>query len=367
MKKETCFVIFLLLALNAFTQYVGIGNNTPASGLDMRGTGAGAQQRITDAVSGNTLVLQGGVGNNLKITGYNYNTGIAQPLYLSVDGANTILNSNGGNVGIGTTTPTTKLTVQSSLYGIEQTNGTVRLGTYLSLGAGWLGTITNHPLQFFTNNGEAQVMLNQAGQLSIGTISPTPGYLLQVAGPILNLGATSTHTITQTTGGTNSWARNYFRTPSQSWYMGSSQNFNGNQLYIADETFGNQHRISIQPNGGPLYLSGNIQQPETNYGIPKAMLYINGDGTIIRCHNSISNSSSGGCGFTVTRGGSGSYAVSWPFSTANRFIYGMVQDLSGIDSRMGISFQPANGYTSISVYNNDTDANEDRPFMMIIY
>ena len=63
-----------------------------------------------------------------------------------------------GSVGIGTPTPGAKLTVQTSgsifsSYGIEHTDGTVRLTTYLDGAAGWFGTRTNHPLNFFYNDG----------------------------------------------------------------------------------------------------------------------------------------------------------------------------------------------------------------------
>lgn len=54
----------------------GIGTATPGSGLELRGTGLGTQQRITDATSGKSLVLQGGPGGNMKITGFNYGPGL---------------------------------------------------------------------------------------------------------------------------------------------------------------------------------------------------------------------------------------------------------------------------------------------------
>jgi hypothetical protein len=90
---------------------VGFGTTNPLAGLELRGTGLQTQQRITDNTSGNSLVMQSGAGANMKITGFNYGNNTAVPLYLSVDGANTILNSGGGNVGIGTATPNAKLTV----------------------------------------------------------------------------------------------------------------------------------------------------------------------------------------------------------------------------------------------------------------
>jgi hypothetical protein len=67
--------------------FIGIGNPSPSFGLDIRGTGFGAVLRITDNTSGNSLVLQAGAGGNMKVTGYNYNTNTAVPLFLGVDGA----------------------------------------------------------------------------------------------------------------------------------------------------------------------------------------------------------------------------------------------------------------------------------------
>jgi hypothetical protein len=44
----------------------------------------------------------------MKVTAYNYNNSTAVPLHLSTDGANTII---GGNVGIGTASPNSKLSL----------------------------------------------------------------------------------------------------------------------------------------------------------------------------------------------------------------------------------------------------------------
>ncbi len=186
MRNLFCLLAGCSISLAAHAQFVGIGTTSPASGLEVKGAGLGAQQRITDPGSGNSLVLQSGTGENLKITGFNYGTFSARPLYVGVDGASTYLNPNGGNVGI-------------------------------------------------------------------GTVTPTGGYLLDVAGPIKSFGNT-THFVAQTTGTTNSWARFYMRSPSQSWFIGTSQNFIGNQFYIGDETF-NHTRFSIQPNNGLIFLS----------------------------------------------------------------------------------------------------------------
>jgi hypothetical protein len=83
----------------------------------------------------------------------------------------------GGNVGIGTTSPQSKLAVQSSAHGITQTDGTVTVGTYIDSTGGWLGTRSNHPLHFFTNNGLQQMTLSTSGALGLGITTPTEARL----------------------------------------------------------------------------------------------------------------------------------------------------------------------------------------------
>lgn len=88
-----------------------------------------------------------------------------------------VLNNNAyytaGNVGIGTATPARKLTVRTAGYGFEHTDGTIRLGTYLNPTGGWLGTVSDHPLKFFVNDGVLpSVTLTTSGNVGIGTASP---------------------------------------------------------------------------------------------------------------------------------------------------------------------------------------------------
>ncbi len=93
-----------------------------------------------------------------------------------------------GNVGIGTPTPATKLTVQTAdaKWGIINTNGIVSVGTYVGSGGGWVATQSNSPLYFCTSllntNGSAQMTLLTNGNFGIGTLSPA--YKLSVNGTI---------------------------------------------------------------------------------------------------------------------------------------------------------------------------------------
>ena len=55
----------------------------------------------------------------------------------------------------------------------------------------------------------------------------------------------------QTNGGTNAFAQFRAQTLSQQWAWGTSQNYNGNQFYLADNSYGHL-RMTIQPDGGEV-------------------------------------------------------------------------------------------------------------------
>ena len=120
-------------------------------------------------------------GNALTIT-------TADPAYNFIQGLNSTVGTvfaatgTGGiyaadYVGIGTgpgTTPQSKLSVKapSPGYGITHTDGTVTIGSYIGSGAGWLGTKSNHPLYFFTNDSGSRITLDTLGNVGINTLSP---------------------------------------------------------------------------------------------------------------------------------------------------------------------------------------------------
>ncbi|XXT25127.1 hypothetical protein WME94_26690 [Sorangium sp. So ce429] len=74
-----------------------------------------------------------------------------------------------GKLGIGTTDPSTKLTVHTGPYdGITHTNGTVSLATRVTDDAGRLGTLGAHHLSFFTS-GQDRMTLTAEGDVGINT------------------------------------------------------------------------------------------------------------------------------------------------------------------------------------------------------
>jgi hypothetical protein len=110
-------------------------------------------------------------------------------------------------------------------------------------------------------------------QLGIGRAA-SGGIRTDSQGTIRSIDSISTSILAETTGGTNAWARFYAITPSQRWAWGSSQNFNGNQFYLVDDTFG-ASRMTIQPGGGAIaFPFGNVAIGSPSP--PASRLFVNG-------------------------------------------------------------------------------------------
>jgi hypothetical protein len=133
---------------------VGIGTTGPTSRLTITGG-------ITEIRDGNYLMLRpsgNGWDMRLQATGTQLDIlsggALGSPIMSLV---------NGGNVGIGTTTPSSKLSVS---------DGTVRIDlSPFSGSTGYVGTQSNHPLGIITNNVEA-IRVTTDSRVGINTGTP---------------------------------------------------------------------------------------------------------------------------------------------------------------------------------------------------
>jgi len=159
---------------------VGIGTTSPATYLEVTNA-----TLATDTV--NTLLTQrwsrkqtGNVkwGNSIDLLLGSYESGTINSRtrvdFMLANGATdvpdtTVLTLQGnGNVGIGTTSPSSALDVRGV---IESSTGTIRTVLSYTGSGGVTGTLTNHPYILYANNAE-RMRIDASGNVGIGTTSP---------------------------------------------------------------------------------------------------------------------------------------------------------------------------------------------------
>lgn len=189
---------------------VGINTSTPGANLDIKGTmrlsgsTSGYVGFTAPAAAGSTSYTlpsaDGTSGYALSTNGAGVLSWIAPPTTQWTQSGNNI-SYTAGNVGIGTTAPTTALSVSSASgpaitanaptgqYAIVAADATntikVGLGTNASLG-GMIGTVSNHNLNLGSNS-TTTMSITSAGNVGIGTTTPTN--ILEVVGGTAASGA----------------------------------------------------------------------------------------------------------------------------------------------------------------------------------
>lgn len=281
-----------------------------------------------------------------------------------------------GNVGIGTTLPQGTLEVVGDWDGGRQnlrlsgTKPTIEFaGNAVSGFQRWLLHLgANGPgnLEFYLRTGVSSVSnvmaLTLNGNVGIGT--PNPAHRLSlIGGP--------------------AWTSNF--------WTGALELGNASAIAWRANTAGQRFGIG-QTNGGLFFFrtasdpgttgspasydlaindSGNLTQARDKGGLVKAMLYVSSAGSINRCYNGLTGSSSGDCSFTVSKLAEGVYRVNFGFQVDDRFLsltarYGPG---AGAPNNMGVNFIFIDS-TTVDVFTYDANDGEDTyswPFMIIVF
>jgi microcystin-dependent protein/uncharacterized protein YaiE (UPF0345 family) len=158
---------------------VGIGTTSPSSPLHISYAG-GASNGLRVAGSSSRARIR--VNDNDTSAYF-----IAEDSYVSIGGSDSLnsnninINTSNGRVGIGTASPAEELHVVSSSTGTIRLDGSAVQLEIQSQGTtrATIGTLTNHPLRFYTYNIERMTILGD-GKIGIGTA--TPDSLLELSG-----------------------------------------------------------------------------------------------------------------------------------------------------------------------------------------
>jgi ethanolamine utilization microcompartment shell protein EutS len=254
---------------------VGIGTTTPGAKLHIQdgylrinspGLGWGTNQRI---VSSGPLSFQPDTDNS----------GDPFIYFLNPAGSPTVfINTNSGNVGIGTTAPAAKLHVEYSpgnqgtiaIFGNSSRVRIIDEGTNLPSGIAAIGPAyglglyaANGPLRFFTGGTSTEyerMRIDTSGNVGIGTTAPSAK--LTVNGD-LYVSATSTlGSATSTPVIFGGYVQSNFIPYTDLTYSLGSSNFRWKELYVGTSTISNSLSLSYLTSGSVLFAGsgGTISQ-----------------------------------------------------------------------------------------------------------
>lgn len=292
--------------------------------------------------------------------------GIPASRYISAD-AN-------GNVGIGTSVPTAKLDVLtgSESYGIVHSTPSlpglpigIKLGTFIGTRAGatggWFGTLTADPLHFFTTDSMASMTIDTNGNVGIGTSTP----------------ASRLHSLSNSGVGVRGETA-AFNTFTNAGVVGRSTGFGGIGIIgeaHQDNSWG-IYGVSQSPTGVgvygqsagfALYANGHTGQARDKGGWAKALVALNPDGTISRCYNGVTRTTSGTCGFVSGRAGAaGQYFVDFGFNVTDRFIAVTAISTPSVPSAKALLNEPIGNRANVT-YLDPGEFFRDGPMMVMVF
>jgi hypothetical protein len=280
---------------------IGIGTAGPTAKLTVAGTGAfnspGAARIDLFNTTANTGFLQ-------HVT----DAGLLQ--FATTSGVTRMVIATNGNIGVGTATPTAKLSVSGS--GIFNAVGAARFDLFnTTANTGFLQHVTDSGLlQFTTTGGVTRMVIDPNGNVGVGTV--TPSAKLQIAGS-----------------GTN---------------------------------------------GYTLGVEGNVTQNLSNYGFAKAMLHVTDSGTIDRCFNSTLagvEMATPPCGFASSLLSTGIYPIDFRFPVNGRFVVVTVGARTMNTIVPNIDYGDGNGGSpnliTVKIHETSTGAFNFGSFTLIVY
>jgi hypothetical protein len=151
---------------------LGIGTSSPTTRL-----------QIDTSAAGYGLTLQASTQTSLK-----YQLGIDNAsnfnIYDTISAAKRLVIDPNGNVGIGTSSPTTKLAVVGSIGAMS--GGKIYFWDSTNTYTPYIQSPSGDVVAFFSNAGSERMRIDSSGNVGIGTSSTTPGYLNSTTGVVLN-------------------------------------------------------------------------------------------------------------------------------------------------------------------------------------
>ncbi len=158
------------------TGNVGIGTTSPTDKLDVYGNIKLVQTNNYIKFANDFVTIKRDGSNNLSFSGYG-----GFKFYDTLAATERMRITSSGNVGIGTTSPSSRLEVQggTTLSAIGFSGPTVKIGDYTGIGSTRIfseginiGYSTANGYHDFTNAGASQMRIDSTGNVGIGTTSP---------------------------------------------------------------------------------------------------------------------------------------------------------------------------------------------------